>query len=129
MNFDFKKTLSLWFGLSQPVGRKEYFLNGLGLMALKYAVDVLLVWLASGVFWNPYDYLTAGFAKPNWYHLLSSPGTSQLVDPLTYLVLFLWMLPGPRGGRSLSPSQTQGNFPRFPLNLFLVFPLIRRKGR
>jgi uncharacterized membrane protein YhaH (DUF805 family) len=39
------------------VDRRRYFLHGLGLMTLKYAVDAVAVYLATGGFWTPLDYL------------------------------------------------------------------------
>ena len=41
------RLLRLWFGLSLPVDRRAYLLNGAGLMALKYAVDVAMVRLVT----------------------------------------------------------------------------------
>ena len=40
-----------------PVDRKTYAVYGFGLMALKYALDVALIWRFAGVFWRPIDYL------------------------------------------------------------------------
>ena len=46
----------LFFG-RDPVSRGTYALVGFGLMAFKYAVDAICVWLAAGVVWTPLDYL------------------------------------------------------------------------
>lgn len=51
----------LWFGLAQPVGRAAYLWGGVCLMALKYAVDVAVVWSYTGRLWTPLDY-----ANPAW---------------------------------------------------------------
>ncbi|EYF08143.1 Hypothetical protein CAP_5903 [Chondromyces apiculatus DSM 436] len=49
--------LRLWFGFTDAVGRKPYLLTGVGLMALKYLLDVGLVYAVTGVVWRPFDYL------------------------------------------------------------------------
>lgn len=54
--------LGLWFTLAGPVDRRTYFVNGFGLMAFKYAVDSAAVWLATGRFWSPLDYLLPLYA-------------------------------------------------------------------
>ncbi|HEX7122286.1 MAG TPA: hypothetical protein VF178_07965, partial [Gemmatimonadaceae bacterium] len=46
-----------WFALDMPVDRRAYLLNGAGLALLKYAGDVLLVWIGTERFWTPQDYL------------------------------------------------------------------------
>ncbi|MDP6943166.1 MAG: hypothetical protein QF464_03370, partial [Myxococcota bacterium] len=51
------KVISLWFGFRTTVGRKAYALSGLGLMALKYAVDNALLWGLAGAFMDPLTYL------------------------------------------------------------------------
>jgi uncharacterized membrane protein YhaH (DUF805 family) len=49
--------LQLWLGVTRPVGRTAYALSGLGLMALKYAVEALAIWsLASAAYW-PWHFL------------------------------------------------------------------------
>ena len=50
--------LRLWFTFEHRVRRREYFVSGVVLAALKYAGDVALVWFASGRFWSPIDYLS-----------------------------------------------------------------------
>ena len=50
--------LRLWFTFERRVGRREYLASGLGLAALKYAGDALLVWSATGRLWTPTDYLS-----------------------------------------------------------------------
>jgi uncharacterized membrane protein YhaH (DUF805 family) len=46
-----------WFTLLDAVDRRTYLATGLGLMAFKYAVDAGAVFLATGRFWSPLDYL------------------------------------------------------------------------
>jgi hypothetical protein len=49
--------LRFWFTFEAPVPSRTYFRHGVGLMALKYAGDVGLVYLATGRWWTPLDYL------------------------------------------------------------------------
>lgn len=49
--------LRFWFTFKDPVPPRTYFRHGVGLMALKYAGDVALVYLATGRWWTPLDYL------------------------------------------------------------------------
>lgn len=46
-----------WFTFEDLVRPRTYFRHGVGLMALKYAGDVALVFLATGRWWSPLDYL------------------------------------------------------------------------
>ena len=77
--------LRLWFTFDYRVGRREYFMSGVGLALLKYAGDVLLVFSVTGHFWSPWDYL--------------SPVTSLLSAKLAIAtktllpILILWALP------------------------------------
>src|SRR6266550_8764444 len=48
----------LWFGFSDPVDRGTYLRHGLGLMALKYAIDALLIWRFAGRIWTLSNYLS-----------------------------------------------------------------------
>lgn len=47
---------ALWFG-STPVTRRTYAASGFGLMALKYAVEALVVHQVTGRWFSPLDYL------------------------------------------------------------------------
>ena len=49
--------LRRWFGFSAPVGRRFYFVSGALLMALKYGVDALIVFAATGRLWTPLQWL------------------------------------------------------------------------
>src|SRR2546428_10339057 len=48
----------LWFGFRDPVDRGTYFRHGVGLMALKFGIDALLIWLVAGRVCTPTDYLS-----------------------------------------------------------------------
>lgn len=50
--------LRLWFGFRDPVSRGTYFRHGVGLMALKYGIDALLIWRFAGRVWTPLNYLS-----------------------------------------------------------------------
>ncbi len=53
-----REVARLWFGLEAPVGRRAYLITGAVLMVVKYGLDALLVYLASGVLWSPLSYLS-----------------------------------------------------------------------
>ena len=77
--------LRLWFGLSDRVDRRTYFVTGLGLMALKYLSDSAVVWAYTGRTWSPLDY-----ANPVWFvHERALRG----VPPAVMLALAVWALP------------------------------------
>ena len=48
----------LWFGFRDPVDRGTYFRHGVGLMALKYGIDALLIWRFADRVWTPLNYLS-----------------------------------------------------------------------
>src|SRR5258705_1582999 len=75
--------LNLWFTFERSVGRRVYLLSGLGLAALKYAGDVLIVWRGTGRLWHPLDYLSP----------VSSLASQSLVSGWSFVLLALWALP------------------------------------
>ena len=77
--------LRLWFSSNVPVGRLPYALSGFGLMALKYAVDSLLILRSAGITWTPIDYLTP-LGTESLATLSEAPG------PVLW-VLAIWTLP------------------------------------
>jgi hypothetical protein len=48
-----------WWRFDRPVDARLYAANGLALTAIKHTGDVLLVWLGTGRFWTPLDYLAS----------------------------------------------------------------------
>jgi len=80
-----KRLLRLWFGLSERVDRRTYFLTGAGLMLFKYLVDATVVWSYTHRWWSPLDYVS-----PLW-----SVRTVALqgMPPAAMLGLALWTLP------------------------------------
>jgi uncharacterized membrane protein YhaH (DUF805 family) len=78
----------LWFGFRDPVDRGTYFRHGVGLMALKYGIDALLIWSYAGRVWTPLNYLSP----------LLSTRTSVLRDAewlipvlVVFALPFLWI--------------------------------------
>jgi uncharacterized membrane protein YhaH (DUF805 family) len=81
----FRDWLNLWFTFDRTVTRRQYFVSGLVLAAVKYAGDLLIVWLAAGRLWHLSDYLSP----------VSSLASVKLVGAPSSLlpVLALWSLP------------------------------------
>lgn len=80
-----RKLFTFWFTFERAVTRADYLRHGLGLMAVKYSVDALIIGIATGTFWTPQDYLQS-------VPLLLS---ARLAQAPSYLpsVLALWTLP------------------------------------
>lgn len=77
--------LRLWFGVSEPVGRTTYALSGFGLMAFKYGVEALAIWIhASALFW-PWHFLNPV--------LSIRTEMLQSAPPWVGWALFVWSLP------------------------------------
>jgi uncharacterized membrane protein YhaH (DUF805 family) len=51
--------LRAWTPVRAPIDRRTYITHGFALAAVKYAGDVAIVWLMSGRFWTPFDYLAS----------------------------------------------------------------------
>jgi len=84
-----RRILRLWFGFDAPVDRRTYFTHGVALMALKYALDVGLIWAFSGRFWTPLDYI-----NPLWSarEQLLRDAPAWLAPTLVVITLpFLWI--------------------------------------
>ncbi|MCZ6597254.1 MAG: hypothetical protein O7B99_06435 [Planctomycetota bacterium] len=77
--------MRLLFGLKEPVDRRTYALVGFVLMALKYVVDALVVWIVAEVFWTPLDYLSPIFVLRQ--------EKLGAVSPAFQLVMASWTLP------------------------------------
>lgn len=73
------------FGFRTPVDRRFYLTAGVLLMAVKYVVDALVIWSATGIVWTPLDYL---------FPLIGTRGGKIAAFPLAISVtLVLWTLP------------------------------------
>lgn len=77
------------FGLDAPVDRRFYALTGFSLSAIKYGLDVGIVYATTGHFWTPLQYLSPLLTLRE--HTFSTTGPWV---PITMLVLslpFLWV--------------------------------------
>lgn len=86
--------LRFWFTFERRVGRRDYIVSGIVLMLAKYAVDVLLLWLAAGVLWMPAEYVVSMLSLAS----LPLQGEQRWLLP----ALGLWSLPFMWIGISLS---------------------------
>ena len=76
------RLLRFWAALDSPVDRRTYLLHGLGLAALKYGGDIAIVWMATGNFWSPADYLQSVYSL-----------ASARLPTNVLLALGVWTLP------------------------------------
>jgi uncharacterized membrane protein YhaH (DUF805 family) len=67
------------------VDRRTYFVTGVSLMVVKYAVDAAAIWLVTRQLWTPLDYLVPSL-------MLRDPKT-RLMGPWLGVGLVLWTLP------------------------------------
>ena len=81
--------LRLWFGFRDPVDRGTYFRHGVGLMALKYAIDALLIWRFTGRFWTPLNYLSPLLSTRAEFVRVGPPWLLPLL--ITIALPFLWI--------------------------------------
>jgi uncharacterized membrane protein YhaH (DUF805 family) len=96
--------LRLWFGFDAAVDRRTYFLNGLALMACKYALDVAVVRAFTGRLFTPRDYLNplwtmrqqALHGVPDWAVL----GLALLTLPFLWIGVSMTMRRAVDAGRS-----------------------------
>lgn len=83
-----------WFTLNGAVDRRSYLASGVVLMIVKYLGDAWIVWRATGIYWEPEDYLLHVHSLLT----LALPGAPSWLLP----VLALWALPFIWIGVSLS---------------------------
>ncbi|AKT42576.1 uncharacterized protein CMC5_068030 [Chondromyces crocatus] len=75
--------LRLWFGFSDPVGRRPYLITGVSLMVLKYLLEAGLVFAVTGKSWSPITYLNPIMSlrlaelrdAPTWLYVLLATST------------------------------------------------------
>jgi len=80
-----RRTIETWFGLSRRVDRTNYIAAGAVLMAVKYLVEVLLIWSLTEKFLTPLD-----FVNP----LVSAREAKLSPAPAWVLwLLYVWTLP------------------------------------
>jgi hypothetical protein len=83
--FRWPYVLRLWFGVTEPVGRRAYALSGLALATCKYAGEALVIWLFTNSFFAPWHFLNP----------VLSLRTQMLQPAPEWLAwgLFVWTLP------------------------------------
>jgi uncharacterized membrane protein YhaH (DUF805 family) len=59
---DIRHCLRLWFGVSLPVSRRAYLVSGLGLAAGKYLCEMAVIWMLTGLWLSPVDFLNPSLA-------------------------------------------------------------------
>jgi hypothetical protein len=111
------RLVALWFGLRAPVSRRAYLASGVGLMALKYAMDVTLVYLVTGNLWRPYSYLVPSLILRE--HDIGSTAPEWLFAVLAALTLpFCWV------GISMSVRRAAGAGFSPWVGLLFLLPLL-----
>ena len=109
---EFKRLLRLWFGLSEPVDRRAYLWSGVGLMALKIAVDAALVRWLTGASIGLWAYLSPVLAHRE---AMFEGGSDEVIG----LWMVVWALPFAWVGLSMSLRRAldaglPGRLPRGP---------------
>ncbi len=89
MKRSLRQWLRLWFTFEDRVGRREYVVSGTVLAAVKYLGDALMLFVATGRFWTPVDYLRPVHSLMS-AKLAGAPG--WLLPAMTAWALpFLWI--------------------------------------
>jgi uncharacterized membrane protein YhaH (DUF805 family) len=85
------QTLMFLFGLSGNVNRKQYFFWGLGLMAIKYGIDFLALYIAQEHLLTPLEFLNPVLSQRE--KIYSPPGASIWPLVISYILslLMLWI--------------------------------------
>ena len=105
--------LQLWFSVTAPVGRRDYLIAGMVLMAVKYAGEAALLWFSMGKVLTP-----LAFVDPVVIHRANRFGETGAWLVFVWSLPFLWL------GLSLSTRRAAdaGRSPRWGI-IFLV-PLV-----
>ena len=80
-----REVVRTWFSLTRPVGPRFYAASGIGLALVKYTMDAMLVWLATGRLWTPLAYLNPSLA--------AREAATGAPPQWAFWVLVLWSLP------------------------------------
>ena len=72
-----------------PYSRREYLRDGLLLMAVKYTVDVVVIYFTTRLIWTPADYVLAMASMDGDKAARFTPGLSLLL--LVWTLPFLWI--------------------------------------
>ena len=81
--------LRLWFLLRDPVGRRAYALSGFGLMALKYAVELSVLLLLTGLFYSPFEFVNPMVSTRQRFLVGLNSGISMIW--VAWTLPFLWI--------------------------------------
>jgi len=103
-------------GTSRPVDRRLYFRVGLGLGALKYLVDTLVIFLATGSTITPWAYLAP--------LLLLKGEILGAASPAVLAFLVLWTLPFAWIGGSMSVRRARDAGLSPLIGLFMFVPVV-----
>lgn len=81
--------LRYWFTFEDPVTRRDYLRHGAALMLVKYGVDALLVFSATGNIWTPLDY----FRSPPFLIAHRFDASAAFLAPtlVAWTLPFLWV--------------------------------------
>jgi uncharacterized membrane protein YhaH (DUF805 family) len=81
--------LRYWFTFEDAVTRRDYLRHGVALMLLKYGVDAVLVFAATGNVWTPLDY----FRSPPFLIANRFEGAAAFLAPAlsAWTLPFLWI--------------------------------------
>jgi len=96
--------LSVWFGLGEPVDRATYAASGLGLAALKYAVEAAVVFATTGHGLTPLEFVSPSFVTrqafleraPDWL----GPALALWTLPFVWIALSMSVRRAHSAGRS-----------------------------
>ncbi|MBK8013057.1 MAG: DUF805 domain-containing protein [Deltaproteobacteria bacterium] len=111
------RLVRLWFGSSGRVTRLDYVVSGVLLMALKYALDALAIYLSSGQILMPIDFMSPLFATRDRL-LGGSAGVGTLLTMGLWALLFLWI------GASMSVRRAIDGGLTPWIGLLFVFPFL-----
>jgi uncharacterized membrane protein YhaH (DUF805 family) len=106
--------MGLWFGVHEPVGRKEYLMSGIGLMVLKYGVDSLLIKFLTGEFLSPLAYAAPLITAKQ---MLLELGTLPLLGLSLWTLVFVWI----GAGMTIRRLRDAGRSPWLSFFFFLPF--------
>lgn len=111
------RLVRLWFGSSERVTRLDYVVSGVLLMALKYALDALAIYLSSGQILMPIDFMSPLFATRDRL-LGGSAGIGTLLTMGLWALLFLWIGASMSVRRAIDAGLTPW------IGLLFVFPFL-----
>lgn len=110
---------ALLFGFEARVDRRSYAAVGFGLMGLKYAIDVVVMWLIAGQFWNPLRYFSPVLVmREGGFEVAPELRTVATIAMAIWALPFLWV------GVSMSTRRAIDAGLRAPVGLLFFVPLV-----